>query len=210
MTREDIERLHELMQVCFKHDGPYPLSSGKLSNYYYDGKLGTLDPALAWLAGNILLDVILDSRVEAIGGLEIGSIPIADAIGLAAHLRGRHLPTFIVRKEPKKHGTRNQTAEAYVPDGPLLRPGRRVAIVDDVITTGRSIEQAIQVVTKLGCEVTLVMALVERHESQRQALRNLGIPILTVFYTDESGRLFTDEGFAQRVEAATPAGLVRR
>jgi len=40
----DIEELHELMQYCFKHDGPYPLSSGRVSDYYYDGKIGTLHP----------------------------------------------------------------------------------------------------------------------------------------------------------------------
>jgi orotate phosphoribosyltransferase len=157
-----------------------------------------------------LLDVILDSQVEAVGGLEIGSVPIADAIGIAAHLRGRQLPTFIVRKAAKKHGTRSQIAEAFVPDGPLLRPARHVAIVDDVITTGASIAQSIDVVKALGCEVDMVIALVERHESQRRSLRDLNIPILTVFYTDESGRLIIDEGFVQRVEQATSEGLVRR
>ena len=211
MTREDIAELHGLMQSCLKHDGPYPLSSGLTSKYYYDGKLGTLRPPTAWLIGNILADVILDSGAEAVGGPEIGSIPIADAVGLAAHLRGHLLPTFIVRKGAKSHGTRSQVAQAYVGENEeLLSPGRRVAIVDDVITTGGSIKQAIDVVESMGCIVTAVVALVERHESGGKALRGGSYPVLRIFYTDEDGRLIIDDDFVRRSEQAAGSRLQRR
>ncbi len=210
MIRDDIERLREALRVCFKHDGPYHLASGRTAAYYYDGKLATLDPAAAWLAANVLVDVILDAGAEAVGGLEIGCIPIADAVGLAAHLRGASLPTFIVRKEPKAHGTRAQVAEAYVPDGPLLKPGRGVAVVDDVITTGGSIAKAIDVVQELGCTVVAIVALVERHESERKALRERNIPVLTPFYTDEAGQLLIDEDYVRRTEAAAAHRLAQR
>jgi orotate phosphoribosyltransferase len=210
VTREDIQQLHALMKHCFKHDGPYPLSSGRSSNYYYDGKLGTLHPPTAWLIGNILLGPILESRADAVGGLEIGSVPIADAIGIAAHLRGITLPTFVVRKVQKQHGTRSQIAQAYREDGKeLLTKGVRVAIVDDVITTGGSIKQAIDVVQDLGCTVATVITLVERHESGDKALRGLGFPVLRVFYTNAEGQLFTDEEFVRRVEAAASRGALR-
>jgi orotate phosphoribosyltransferase len=210
VARKDIEQLHALMQSALKHNGPYPLSSGIVSKYYYDGKLRTLDPPTAWAIGNVLLDVIVDSKAEAVGGLAIGSIPIADAVGLAAHLRGYYLPTFYVRKEPKSHGTGSQIAQAQLPDGEeLLRPGRRVAIVDDVITTGSSIDHAIREVQKRGCEVTVVIALVERHES-KGALLGRGYPVLRVFYTDEDGHLFIDEEFVRRAEEATRAGVLSR
>jgi len=211
VTRQDIERLHELMQSALKHDGPYPLSSGIVSEYYYDGKLSTLDPPTAWLIGNVLVDVIVDSGAEAVGGLAIGSIPIADAVGLAAHLKGRYLPTFYVRSEPKSHGTGSQISQALLPNGEeLLKPGRRVAIVDDVITTGSSIEQAIQAVRDLGCIVTLVVALVERHESRDRALRGHEYPVLRIFYTDEDGHLFIDDEFVRRAEEAAGARVLSR
>lgn len=211
MTREDIEQLHGLLQRCFKYDGPYRLSSGQLSKYYYEGKDGTLNPATAWLIGNILVDVVLDSGAEAVGGLEVGAIPIADATGIAAHLRGRSLPTFIVRKEPKEHGTQSQVAAARPDNGEdMLSNGRRVAIVDDVITTGGSIERAISVVQDLGCIVTVVIALVERHESRDQALRGRGFPVLRIFYTDEDGQLYIDHEFVQRAEAAAESKLLSR
>jgi orotate phosphoribosyltransferase len=208
VTREDIAELHGLMQSCLKHDGPYPLSSGLSSKYYYDGKLGTLRPPTAWLIGNVLLDVVLDSGAEAVGGPEIGAIPIADAIGLAAHLRGHVLPTFIVRKQAKSHGTRSQVAQAYVGETEdLLCPGRRVAIVDDVITTGGSIKQAIDVVEAMGCIVTAAIALVERHESDGKAFANAKYPVIRIFRTDEEGRLIIDEDFVRRAEQAAESSL---
>ena len=204
MTREDFAQLQELMQRCFKYDGPYTLASGRASNYYYDGKGATLDPVAAWLIGQAMVDVVLASGAEAVGGPEIGSIPIADAVGIAAHVsRGRHLPTFVVRKKPKGHGTRSQVAEANLADGePLLRKGRRVAIVEDTITTGGSIQQAIGVVRALGCEVVLAAAIAERHESGDTALRGQGFPVKRIFRTDEHGTLFLDEDFVRESSQA--------
>jgi orotate phosphoribosyltransferase len=196
------------MQGCFKYDGPYTLSSGRESKYYYDGKGATQNPEAAWLIGNALVDIVLD-QAEAVGGLEIGSVPIADAIGMVAHVERRAaLPTFIVRKEAKAHGTRSSVSEANTADGSrLLRPGRRVVIVDDVITTGASIQKAIDAVKSLGCVVTAVIALVERHESERQ-LENQGFPVIRLFYTDEDGRLFLDPEFVRRAEQAAQSRLV--
>jgi orotate phosphoribosyltransferase len=202
VTRQKIEELHEVMQAALKHDGPYPLSSGSTSRYYYDGKLRTLDPPAAWLIGNLLVDPIIDTNAEAVGGAAVGSIPISDAVGIAAHLRGLYLPTFYVRAEAKQHGTRSQVYQALLPhDEELLKPGRRVAIVDDVITTGRSLSEAIQVVEGLGCLVTVVIALVERHES-KGSLRGHSYPVLRLFYTDEDGNLFIDEDFVRAAERA--------
>ena len=207
MIRDDVEELHRLMQHCFKHDGPYPLSSGLVSNYYYDGKLGTLHPPTVWLAANLLVDIVLDSGAEAVGGRETGSIPISDAIGIAAHLKGHFLPTFFVRKEVKTHGTRSEVSQAHFNGEELLRPGRRVAIVDDVITTGGSVQDAIGAVEQKGCNVTAVIALVERHESKGVALRGRPYPVIRIFYTDEDGNLFIDEEFVRRAEAAARSGV---
>lgn len=200
--REELERLRADMGVCIKREGPYTLASGRTSDYYYNGKLGTLDPAIAWQVGNLLAAPVLASGAEAVGGLELGSIPLSDAIGIAAHLQGKRLPTFIVRKQAKDHGTQSLVEQPNIPDGPLLRAGRRVAIVDDTITTGGSIRQAYEAVRALGCEVTIIVALVERHENRGVALRDLGVPVWTLFYTDEAGTLHVDEAFVAMAERA--------
>jgi orotate phosphoribosyltransferase len=206
LTPDEIDLLRARMQACFRYDGPYTLASGQQANYYYDGKGATQDPPTAWIIGRAMLDPILESGAEAVGGPEIGSIFLSDAVGLAAHIeRGITLPTFVVRKQPKGHGTRSQVSEAKTPDGsPLLRPGRKVAIVEDVITTGGSIQKAIDVLRELECEIALVFTLVERHESGDRALRGQGFPVLRLFYTDEDGRLYVDEDFARRTRG-TPA-----
>jgi orotate phosphoribosyltransferase len=200
------------MQRCFKYAGPYKLASGRQSKYYYDGKGATQDPVAAWLIGNALMDMVHESGAEAVGGLELGAIPIADATALASYLvRGRPIPTFIVRKVAKSHGNRSQVCEANTPDGtPLLMEGRLVAIVDDVITTGGSMQTAIDVVRGLGCIVTTVIALVERHESENKALRGQGFSVSRLFYTNEEGDLFIDDDFARRVDQPVEAGLLSR
>lgn len=212
MIRQEIEQLRERMLGCFKYDGPYTLASGRTAKYYYDGKLATQDPPTAWLAGKAIVDVVLESGAEAVGGPEIGSIFISDAVGLAAHLeRGVRLPTFVVRKQPKGHGTQSQISSAMTDDGePLIRPGRKVAIVEDVITTGGSIQKAIDVLREIGAEVVLVVALVERHESGERALRGQGFEVLRLFYTDEEGRLYIDEEYVRRAEAAAERAAVGR
>jgi len=210
VTRQDIEELHRLMQYCFRREGPYQLSSGLTSKYYYDGKLGTLHPPTVWLAANAIVDVIISSGAEAVGGRESGSIPISDAVGIAAHLKGHFLPSFFVRKEAKTHGTRSDVSQAHFNGEELLTPGRRVAIVDDVITTGGSIQEAIDVVEKRGCVVAAVVTLVERHESGGKALRGRAYPVLRIFYTDEDGNLFIDEEFVRRAEEATRSGILSR
>ena len=211
MTREDVEQLKSYMQGCFRYDGPYTLASGLQSNYYYDGKGATLDPAAAWLIGNLLVEPVLESGAEAVGGLEIGAVPIADAVGLAAWVtHGVRLPTFIVRKQAKAHGNTLNVGEANTADGSrLLSTGRRVAIVDDVITTGGSIQKAIDTVKELGCVVTVVIVLVERHESATQARKLFaqGFPVKRLFYTDEQGKLDIDADLIRRVSGPAATGL---
>lgn len=199
LTTEEVARLQGYVQTCIRYDGPYTLASGRQSNYYYDGKGATLLPAAAWLIGRAMLPFVLERGAEAVGGPEIGCIPIADAVGLAAHLElGRDLPTFVVRKAPKSHGTRSQVAEANLPDGAeLLRAGRRVALVEDTITTGGSLQKAIDVVRELGCEVVAVASLVERHESEGKALRGQGFEVLSLFRTDETGKLSVNPAWRQ-------------
>ena len=202
--RDDIEALRETMQKRSILRGDFTLSSGAPSSYYYNGKQVIWDPREAKVIGSILLSAVLQSGAEAVGGLELGAVPIAAAIGRAALDEGRDLPTFTVRNEKKTHGTRERIAASYEHDGDLIRPGRRVAIVDDVITHGGSIKEAIDAVVDEGCEVVLVLALVARHEDGYSKLSREGYPVSRLFYTDENGNLFSDEDFASKAAGVTP------
>lgn len=155
--------------------GQVPLSSGKISSYYIDGKMVTLSPEGAYLVASLMLDKI-GTDADAVGGLTIGADPIVGAIAAVSHLQGRPISTFIVRKEPKKHGKMKWI------EGPV-REGDRVVIVDDVITTGTSLKKAIEAAEKAGCKVVKVIALVDREEGGREALTQMGYVFDTLFTT---------------------------
>ena len=205
-TPDDITRLRDLMQRhCFQY-GEFKLSSGGTGKYYYNGKLVTLRPSAAALIGEALVDVVLASGAEAVGGPALGAVPIAMAVGLASQARGRDLPVFVVRMEQKKHGAKELIAEPYSDDGePVISAGRRIAIVEDTITTGGSVRKAFDAVEALGCEVALVAILVERHEGGADKLRAEGYDVISLFRTDEGGQLSVNDTFLERLAAAQAA-----
>jgi len=128
------ERLIEIiLERSFKYsDDPlFTLVSGRKSNYYFNCKPTTLDPEAMNLIGEILFAMLADSEVTAAGGLTLGADPIANALAVISFQKGKPIRSFIVRKDVKDHGTKSGV-EGNV------RPGERVAILDDVITTGGS------------------------------------------------------------------------
>ena len=117
--------------------GQFTLASGKKATYYLDGKQVTLDSVGARLVAEGLLDLLGQSTMPtAVGGMSIGADPITAAVITMSGVRGTPLVGFMVRKEPKGHGT-NQYIE-----GPV-KPGDTAVIVEDVVTTGGSSLQAI-------------------------------------------------------------------
>jgi orotate phosphoribosyltransferase len=107
--------------------------------------------------------------VTAVGGLTLGADPIVGATLAAAGAAGRTgLRGFLVRKEPKGHGT------GQLVEGPLS-PGETVAVVDDVATTGGSSLKAVEAAEALGCEVALVIAVLDRLEGAAEAFAARGL-----------------------------------
>ncbi len=181
---------------------PVRLNSGGWSNYYCDLKGVTLHPRYAKIIGELMLPAVLESGAEAVGGLAAGCIPIADAVGRAALDAGRELPTFFGRAEAKDHGPQEKASmrAAASEDGePLIRPGRRVAIVEDAVTQGGAAMKATEAARAAGCDVVLVMTIVERHEGGGARFREIGLPFKRLFYTLEDGSLHVDEELERRL-----------
>lgn len=158
------------------------LASGKRSNFYIDTKQTTLDAEGAVLVGRLLFHEIQrrerenQVRYDGVGGLTLGADPIATAVSMTSALAGAPIPAFIVRKEPKGHGT-----GAYIEGMKNLEPGARVVIVEDVVTTGGSAEKAIQRARDAGFVVDVVFGLVDRLEGGRQALERLDVRLVTLY-----------------------------
>jgi orotate phosphoribosyltransferase len=147
------------------------LTSGRKSDFYVDGKQTTLDSEGGYLVGKLFHEKIKRSKipVEAVGGPTLGADPIVTAISIVSYLEGSPIPAFIIRKEPKKHGT-----ASWIEGDKSLNPGTRVAIVEDVVTTGGSMLKAIEIVKAQGLEVVQVLALVDREEGGRENLAKEG------------------------------------
>jgi orotate phosphoribosyltransferase len=180
-TQSDRDTLLRLLfERAFRcsEEPKFRLASGALSRYYLNSKLVTLDPKGATLIGRLVFDRLRGLGVQAVGGLTLGADPIALATAIASEAAGEPVAAFVVRKEPKGHGT------AQWIEGPL-QPGASVAVVDDVVTTGGSTEKALNVLEQLGHPVVKVIALVDRHEGGREAITRRGVPFESVFDIDD-------------------------
>ena len=167
----------------------FTLASGSATRYYCDTKKVTLSAEGSRLTGEVLF-ALLDGTAQVIGGLELGATFIATAVALVSGLNGRPMYGFTVRDKPKSHGNLEAIAESFHPDGrKLLCAGRRVAVVDDVVTQGGSILRAINAVKDQGCEIMAVISLVDRNEGGGNRLRELRYPYLPLFNAKEPGVL---------------------
>jgi orotate phosphoribosyltransferase len=155
--------------------GEFTLASGKQSKYYVDARLTTMSPEGLSLIGPLGLSALRQSgwNVDAIGGLTLGADPISYAISYASADSDRPLRAFTVRKEAKSHGT------GKIIEGPF-RERDRIAVIEDVITTGGSALRAIEAVRAANGLVAGVLALVDREEGGRQAIEAAGIPVISL------------------------------
>ncbi|MEW6571261.1 MAG: orotate phosphoribosyltransferase [Nitrospirota bacterium] len=174
------ERLKQLIrQLSFQYNAKpiYKLTSGAVSHYYFNMKKITYSPEGAYLIGKLVFDKIkkIGLSVSAIGGLTMGADPIAFAVARYSYDAKEPIEAFVIRKEPKEHGTQLQI-EGNV------NPGDHVVIVDDVITTGGSTIKAINIARDYGLVVVAVIVLVDRNEQNgRQNIEELGLPVYDIF-----------------------------
>jgi orotate phosphoribosyltransferase len=178
--QSDKVRLLEILREKSVSYGDFELSSGRKSTYYVDSKVMTFDQEGISLTGKLVLEII-QNRAEtasAIGGLTMGADPIAISTIIAALNKNYPLKSFSVRKTAKSHGKR-KLIEGN------LDPGDKVVVLDDVITTGASTIKAIEAITELGCDIIMVVALVDRREGGTEAIRKLGYDVHTIFAIED-------------------------
>ena len=168
------DRLLELLKERALEIRPVVLSSGKTSDYYMDCKRVTLSPEGAYLTGKLMLQMIRPDA-SAVAGLTLGADPIVSAVSLLSYQARRNLAGLIVRKEPKKHGTMS-----YV-EGPALPQGSAVAVVEDVVTTGASLLRAIERIEAAGYRPVQALAILDRQEGGREAIKERGFDLQALF-----------------------------
>ena len=186
MNLEDIEHAEKLLlehlhQWAFQ-ERTVTLASGRTSNFYIDCKQVTLDAEGHVLVGRCLFERIrryeasTGARVAGAGGMTLGADPIASAVAVTSVLQNRPLPAFIVRKEPKGHGT-----EAWLEGTSRLPAGAELVVLEDVVTSGGSSLRAVSRVRNAGFKVRLVLGLVDRLEGGREALESEDLVLETLY-----------------------------
>ena len=159
------ERLKALIQEHCILKGDFVLASGARSSVYFDCKRITLHPEGVVLIGELLWRQIaaLPGGVTAVGGPTIGADPIVGHLAALSSINRKPVAAFLVRKDAKSHGTRR-----LIENPP--QSGSRVAIFEDVVTSGGSTLDAIRAVEEAGLKVAAVFSLVDREQGGEQAL----------------------------------------
>jgi orotate phosphoribosyltransferase len=183
-------RLLDLLARRSARRGQFTLASGRQSTLYIDARLTTMSPEGLTLIGPLALQAIRDAGwdVQAVGGLTLGADPVSYAISYASALAAGGggdaaaagaLRAFTVRKEAKAHGTGKLVEGTF-------EPGDRVAVIEDVITTGGSALKAIAALRAAGGTVAGVLALVDREEGGRETIeREAGVPVVALTRASE-------------------------
>jgi orotate phosphoribosyltransferase len=172
------DRLKTILLEKSYREGTFTLTSGKTSDFYIDGKQTTLDAEGAYLCGRLLYGLLIKEKepIQAVGGMTLGADPLVTAVSLISYLEKAPIPAFIVRKEAKGHGTGN-----FLEGKANLTPGCRVALLEDVVTTGGTLLKVIERVENEGFTVGLVATVVDRQEGGAETLAGAGYPLKSLF-----------------------------
>ena len=171
-------KLYMLLRERAFRRGRVVLASGKESDYYFDMKPAMLDPDGAELMADLILQEIQYVKADAVGGLEMGAVPLIAPVAMKSPAHGRYLPGFFVRKAVKDHGTQKRV------DGNDIS-GKSVVILEDVTTTGGSAMDAVKAVETAGGKVALVISILDRSEGAAALYEEAGIPFKSLFKAEE-------------------------
>lgn len=176
----DRDALAELIKSKALRFGKFTLASGREASFFLDCKQVTLDSVGLWLISHGILNLIGEDLPDAVGGMAIGADPITSGVVAAAGAVGRPLRGFLVRKEPKGHGTDRLI------EGPVSA-GESAVLVEDVVTTGGSTLAALDRAEAFGLKVRAVYCIVDRLAGGREAFAARGLTLHSLFTIRELG-----------------------
>jgi len=176
---ENLKR--ELLRLLLRKSvitGNITLSSGKKSSYYIDVKMTSLDRDGVVLCARLFASQL--KGISGIGGPTLGADPFLGAILYECRQRKKNIYGFMVRKKSKTHGT------TKLIEGPI-REKTKVALIEDVITTGHSVYEAVKTVEKAGVQVVKILSVVDREEGGSRLLKKKGYPVYPIFTKSDLG-----------------------
>ncbi len=170
------DRLIELLTTLSFQRKRVLLASGRESDFFIDCKQTVLTGEGHALVGELMFDALRElGPTDAVAGVELGGCPLASAVSLVSFQRSHPLPALYVRKARKDHGSAKM-----IEGDRALRPGLRVTLLEDVVTTGGSSLKAVEVLREAGAHVVGILALVDRLEGGAEAIREAGLPLVAL------------------------------
>ena len=180
LTAEEVlelkRRLARLLVEKSYREGDFVLASGRRSDYYFDCRVTALHAEGSWLIGTLFNHMLSEMDIKGVGGMTMGADPLVAATTVISHEQGRPLHGLLVRKEAKGHGTGQ-----YVEGLGNFSTGDRVAMLEDVVTTGGSLLKACDRIRDAGLSIVAVCAILDREEGGREKLREAGYDLLALF-----------------------------
>ncbi len=178
----DRQRLKEIILEKSFRKGKFKLTSGRESDFYFDGKQTTLSAEGGYLCGKLIFEMIRNhsEKIGAVGGMTLGADPLVTASSIASFLENDPIPAFIVRKESKGHGT-----DQYIEGQKNMPAGCSVTLLEDVVTTGGTLLKVIDRVESQGYKVAQIITVVDRQEGGAEILEEKGFTLESVFTRDE-------------------------
>lgn len=180
MTNELKKRLAGLLYRLSYIEKEVTLTSGRKSTYYFDCKQTALHPEGAWCIGKLFLGILAGRNLAGVGGMTLGADPLVSAVTVVSYIDKTPLPGFIVRKQSKGHGT-----DQYLEGLANFVPGARVAMLEDVVTTGGTLIKACERVRDAGLVVDTVVCVLDREEGGRENLQAAGYRLESIFTRQE-------------------------
>ena len=175
-------RLFEIIRRRSFGRGEVTLASGRKSDFYFNLKPTMLDPEGATLLAELTYEALKDDKLDFIGGLEMGAVPLAGALAQISWIKGHPIAAFFVRKKPKEHGAK-LAIEGLTRDETLA--GKRIVVVEDVTTTGGSAMKAVETLREAGANVSLVFTMVDREEGAAETFAAAGLPFRALYKARE-------------------------
>jgi orotate phosphoribosyltransferase len=176
------QKLFRLIKEKSFSRGRFVLASGQVSNYYLDMKPTMFDPEGANALSEMILDRLYDVKVDYVGGLALGAVPLISTLTMLSGHQNRPIRGFFVRKEVKDHGTM-KLIEGLTKNESLQ--GKNIVILDDVTTTGSSAMAAAEAAQESGANIIRILSIVDREEGAVEFYREKGIPFEALFVASE-------------------------
>jgi len=174
----DRDHLRRMLLERSMRFGEFVLSSGITSNYYIDVRKTSLHAqGLLWIS-QLFWELLEPEGITAVGGLTMGADPLVAGLMLHSAQLGRPLDGFLVRRSAKDHGTLGQV------EGNLAGH-KRVAILDDIITSGESALVAAEAAESYKAQVVRILAVVDRNQGAAQVFQQRGYPFTPLFTVND-------------------------